>query len=48
MLTVETIGLAVKSFNNFAIPIIISGGGRKNKFIIKKYKKNNKKSCQTN
>ena len=39
MLTVETIGLAVKSFNNFVIPIIISGGGRKNKFIIKNIKR---------
>lgn len=39
MLTVKTISLAVKSFNNFINPIIISGGGRKNKFIINNIKK---------
>ena len=39
MLTVQSICLAIKSFKKIPKTILISGGGRKNKFIVDKIKK---------
>ena len=39
MLTVKSIGISINTLKNYPKTILISGGGRKNKFIIDNLKK---------